>query len=319
MPSIGPSFFTLGVVMVTVISAQPTTMITTTTEINDQNSSMTDNITLSGFTTEPTSHTPNSTSNITSMFNGTTMSINNTSTFTPGTTKKGNESSTTATMTTPMALSPSQSAMSTTTKGKTTTTATPLQSSGDKTGIIVLVVIIIIAVVFLIACLFAKKRGRRYSVDFNSRPDDTNIPLSTMQPEMTADSASQNGLKTFESTEASAKEAQEPETKPLVQEEQKAEADRSAGDLSAESAAPAPSAGSSEGKSKEEVVEQSPPAPVEPKVEEKTDDEGDISNKTSVESLKETNENNSNNADVTQRKDWKLANIFWDVSLDSPV
>ena len=32
-----------------------------------------------------------------------------------------------------------------------------------------------------------------------------------------------SGLKTFESTEASAKEAQEPETKPLVQEEQKGE------------------------------------------------------------------------------------------------
>ncbi|XP_053182220.1 uncharacterized protein si:dkey-27h10.2 [Scomber japonicus] len=187
------------------------------------------------------------------------------------------------------------------------------------TGIIVLIVIIIIAVVFLIACLLAKKRGRRYSVEFNSRPDDTNIPLSTMQPEMPADSTSQNGLKTFESTEASAKEAQEPETKPLVQEEQKGEIYCFAGDPSTESAAPAPSAGSSEDKSKEDVVEQSPPKPVEPKVEEKTDDEGDVSNKTSVESLKETNENNSNNADVTQRKDWKLANIFWDVSLDSPV
>lgn len=85
-----------------------------------------------------------------------------------------------------------------------------------------------------------------------------------------------------------------------------AEEDNSAFDPSAESAAPAPSADSSEDKAKGDVVEQSPHSLVEPNMDEKTDDEGIISNKTSVESLKETNENNSNNADVTQKKGWYL-------------
>lgn len=65
----------------------------------------------------------------------------------------------------------------------------------------------------------------------------------------------------------------------------------------AESAAPAATPESPADEPKAAAVEQSPPAPVEPSVDEKTDEEGDVSNKTSVESLKETNENNSNNAD----------------------
>lgn len=80
-------------------------------------------------------------------------------------------------------------------------------------------------------------------------------------------------------------------------------AEASVVESSAESAppAPAPAPDSSGDKPKEAVVEQSPPAPVEQSVEVKTDDEGLVSNKTSVESLKETNENNSNNADLTAR------------------
>ncbi|XP_037620025.1 major latex allergen Hev b 5 [Sebastes umbrosus] len=191
---------------------------------------------------------------------------------------------------------------------------------GDSTGIIILVVIIIVAVGFGIACYFARKRGRRHSVDFTSRPDEAHIPLSTVEPELPGDAAPQNGLLTFESTEITAKEPQEPEAKPEVQEEQKAEAVKSAADPSAESAAPAPSPDKSEDKPKEDVVaEPSPPAPVEPSVEEKTDDEGVVSNKTSVESLKETNENNSNNADFSQKRDVKRNSLFWDVPLDCPV
>lgn len=35
--------------------------------------------------------------------------------------------------------------------------------------------------------------SQRYSVDFNSRADDANIPLSTVEPEPTADAVTQNG------------------------------------------------------------------------------------------------------------------------------
>ncbi|KAF3852507.1 hypothetical protein F7725_005862 [Dissostichus mawsoni] len=132
------------------------------------------------------------------------------------------------------------------------------------------------------------------SVDFTSRPDDANIPFSTFD----VDTAPHNGLQTFEST---AKELQEPEAKPEVQEEQTAETDKSVDDPS-ETAALVPPPGSAEDKPKEEAVEQSPPPPVELSVEEKTDDEGVVSNKTSVESLKVTNENNSNSADFSQKK-----------------
>lgn len=61
---------------------------------------------------------------------------------------------------------------------------------------------------------------------------------------------------------------------------------------------------SSEDKPKEDAVEDSSPAPVKASAEEKTDDEGAVSNKTSVESLKENNENNSNNVDSGQRTGW---------------
>lgn len=77
------------------------------------------------------------------------------------------------------------------------------------------------------------------------------------------------------------------------------EADKPSVDPSAESAAPA--ANSSDDKPKEDVVENNSPAPVEASAEEKTDDEGLASNKTSVESLKETNENNSNNVGLCHR------------------
>lgn len=70
----------------------------------------------------------------------------------------------------------------------------------------------------------------------------------------------------------------------------------------AESAAPAPLPDSSEDKPKADAMEQSPAAPVELSVEEKADDEDVVSNKTSVETLKETNENNSNNADLSQQR-----------------
>ena len=85
------------------------------------------------------------------------------------------------------------------------------------------------------------------------------------------------------------------------------EAEKSAADPGPETAVPAPE--SSEDKPKEDAIEQSPAASAKQSVEEKTDDEGPISNKTSVESLKETNENNSNNADFGQKRGWCLNNL----------
>lgn len=89
-----------------------------------------------------------------------------------------------------------------------------------------------------------------------------------------------------------------------------AETDKSVADPSTESAtpAPAPAPDSSEDKPKADVAE--PPAPVESTVEVKTDDEAAVSNKTSVESLKETNENNSNNAGFIQTRSWYLDHLF---------
>ncbi|GLD52141.1 uncharacterized protein AKAME5_000508400 [Lates japonicus] len=182
------------------------------------------------------------------------------------------------------------------TSASTTTKHPPEKSrtaGGDIIGIIIFIVIIIVALVFGIACYITRRRGRvsgRYSVDFTARPDEANIPLSTIEPDLPGDTVPQN-----------------------------AEADKSVVDPSAESAAPAPSPDNSEDKPKEDVVEQSPPAPVQPSTEEKTDDEGAVSNKTSVESLKEANGNNSNNADLSLKRDLESGYIFLDVPLDSQV
>ena len=94
-----------------------------------------------------------------------------------------------------------------------------------------------------VLCVFLQ----RYSVDFNSRPDGANIPLSTVEPELPIDAVPQNGqsthnnniqidcarniintdmctlsgLQTFESVETTSKEPEETDVKPEVQEEQK--------------------------------------------------------------------------------------------------
>lgn len=75
-----------------------------------------------------------------------------------------------------------------------------------------------------------------------------------------------------------------------------AEADKPVVEPSAESAAPAPAPAPSPAPSPEESENKptNSPAPVGQSVEENIDDDGSISNQTSVESLKETNENNSN-------------------------
>lgn len=72
----------------------------------------------------------------------------------------------------------------------------------------------------------------------------------------------------------------------------------------------AESAGATPDRPGEDVAEPSPPAATEPSVEEKTDDEGADSNETSVESLKETNANNSNSRGLVPQRGlpFELAN-----------
>ncbi|CAI5680690.1 unnamed protein product [Oreochromis niloticus] len=277
------------------------TTISVTTTINTSDSNTEMNVS----TESPTGNSP--------------ISVATTSTAKPNSQTVTETIRTTKPQTTP---APGGSETSPTTKGtspKSPTSSTKTAGT-DKTGIIILIILILVVVVFLIACYVTQKRRRRYSVDFSSRQDEVNIPLSTVEP---VDTAPQNGLKTFESTETTAKEPEEPdakpeasdEAKPEAQEEQKAETDKSVADPSTASAtpAPAPAPDSSEDKPKADVA--GPPAPVESTVEVKTDDEATVSNKTSVESLKETNENNSNNAGFIQTRNL----IFWEVPLDCPV
>ncbi|XP_035765934.1 salivary glue protein Sgs-3 [Neolamprologus brichardi] len=87
---------------------------------------------------------------------------------------------------------PGGSVTSQTTKGTfpKSSTSSPKTAGSDKTGIIILVILILVVVAFLLACYVTQKRRRRYSVDFSSRQDEVNIPLSTVEP---VDTAPQNG------------------------------------------------------------------------------------------------------------------------------
>ncbi|XP_056264710.1 uncharacterized protein LOC130189796 [Pseudoliparis swirei] len=311
MPSIGLCFFFLGVVVVSVTAIETTTgngfptasttvnLSATVTPVSVTTATSTNNATAKGTMSSNKGSNTSLPSTTKQQGGASTISVNETQSSSPITTTKSNK------------LSKSTTTIKTTTKtNKDTrnTAKTKKSTAVDNTGLIILMVIILIALGFGVTCFVLRKRGRHASVDFTSRPDESNILLRTMEPDLPIDAVPQNGLQTFESPE---KEPQEPEAKPGIQEEQKAEADKSV----VESAAPAPTPDSSEDKPKEHVVEQSPPKPVEPSVEEKADDDGVVSNETSVESLKEANENNSNNADFSQTRDIN----FWDVPLNCPV
>ncbi|KAM3623845.1 uncharacterized protein V6R79_016199 [Siganus canaliculatus] len=323
MPSIGPAFWILGWLVASVSTDQTTTPAelspspSTARGFNNPNLSTDDALSTLPPRTSITTNS-NSTTMMTSSANNSTSEAMVTNTSVSLTTQAGRGAPA------PSASGSTKATQRTTTRRKEitekiTTVAKPLSEAGDRTGIIILIVIIIVALAFAVGCFFARKRGRRYSVDFASRQDETNIPLSAVEPEMPPETVPQNGLQTFVSPDTAAEEPQQPEKPSEVEEEPTAEADKSAVEPSAEPAAPAPSPESSEDEPKEDVAEQSPPAPVEPSVEEKTDDEGVNSNQTSVESLKEANENNSNNADVSQERDFKPSCLFWDVPLDCPV
>ncbi|XP_035493476.2 uncharacterized protein si:dkey-27h10.2 [Scophthalmus maximus] len=312
MELIDPSFFIMGLVLASAIGDETTTNSgsTVTWEFDDQ---LFDRNNYKSTTVPSTTSVSNITSNmnITDNINSTTMA--STTNQKGGETTKGGKDLATRKPTGPFRTTSAND------KEKDKTVTPRPRSAGNTTGIIILLVIIV-ALAFGVIYYIVRKRGRRYSVDFTSRQDEANIPLSIVDPQMPADTVSQNGLQTFGSAETATKEPQEPEATPAAQAEQTTEADGSVAEASAESAAaPAPSPDSTEDEPNEDVVEQSPPAPVQPSGEEKTDDEGADSNKTSVESLKETNENNSNNADFSQKRDLHSSNSFWDVPLNCPV
>ncbi|XP_053275202.1 uncharacterized protein si:dkey-27h10.2 [Pleuronectes platessa] len=319
MRLIGPSFFILGLIMASATANESTTttrglftvaqglnssQYNLITEMPPTNTTMHNtsishiasdmNITSPNITTAPSTAAPSTTAPLTTA---------------PSTTEQKGAETTKGGITNPI--------------GRTKTTSDNKEKkdikhqTGDTPGIVILIVIILVALGFGVACYVVRKRGRRYSVDFTSRQDEANIPLSIVDHELPADTVSQNGLKTFESTETKAKEPQAPEGQ---SKSEAAEADKSVVDPGGESAAAASSPHDSEDKPKEDVAEPSPtPAPVQPSAEEKTDDEGTVSNKTSVESLRETNENNSNGADFRQTTELDSSSIFRDVPLDSPV
>lgn len=307
MALFGPYIFMLGL-FVAQVTAQTTTS-------NPSNETATAGATLTAVTLTSTDANNTRTVNFSSSTSNPSP-IPITATGTPGSRTTQNDRATS-----PKTFTPGPGGVEQTTPkdnggGKDLTT-TPQSQNNETTGIVIIAVIAIIAIGFCVACFFSRKRGRHYSIDLTSRPDEANIPLSTVEPEP-LDNGPQNGLQTFESVDTTAKESTEPNPKPEVQEEKEADPEKSA-EPAADPAASASSSGSSGDKSKEDVVEASPPAPVEPSADEKTDDEGAVSTKTSVESLKEANENNSNSADLKQRTDLMSNNSLWDVPLDSPV
>lgn len=108
-------------------------------------------------------------------------------------------------------------------------------------------------VAYLCFCLCVLTPLQRYSVDFTSRADEANIPLSPVEPNFPGDSVFVNGqcntttvlhiiliikglwhiqiiflghfsgLQTFENADTVTKQAQDPEAKPEEEEEQKGE------------------------------------------------------------------------------------------------
>uniref|UniRef100_A0AAV2LIU3 Calx-beta domain-containing protein n=1 Tax=Knipowitschia caucasica TaxID=637954 RepID=A0AAV2LIU3_KNICA len=137
------------------------------------------------------------------------------------------------------------------------TTPNEASKGSDGVGYIILVIIIIIALLAGLVCYVARSRGRRYSVDLTSRPDEVQMPLNTVEPEGPVETVTSNGLY-CEGTESITQQAQGPEMTPKV--EQKAETEKAA-----ESTGCAADHNTEE--RKEDVPEKSPSAPVEPSTE----------------------------------------------------
>ncbi|XP_054634573.1 uncharacterized protein LOC129182452 [Dunckerocampus dactyliophorus] len=292
MLAFGPCLFTLGVALLSLDAVQ---MFPSVANKSKQQILPTDDPTLENITTEMfiiANYSNNNKSN-SEMSNSSMSYANTTTAVTTWTEQKDTESD----ATTPNPMTTTIHSLSTEMRDnlkdkRLVTTAKPDSKKTDNTGIIILILIIVIAIGFALACYIVRRRGRHSSVDLSPvmGPDEANIPLSTLEPELPIDSAPQNGLQTFQSDGKGAEE--EDDNDDEVSDGQKTEAeDRQP---HAESASAAPPADDSENKPKDS--EKDPPAPVEPAGRDATD-------KTSEGTPEKTNENNSNNADASPRKD----------------
>ncbi|XP_061778959.1 uncharacterized protein [Nerophis lumbriciformis] len=297
MLAFGPSFFTLGVALFLLTDAQtlpsvspePGRQTTTTDGTARENSSITEMSTTAKYNSSNTSSTSMGYANTTTTIITWTQL-----------TSDGPDTTRTTVTTTKMKDQ----------KDKRTTAKPFMKKTYDSTGIIVLVLIIIIAIGFSLACCFVRRRQRRYSVDFHSRPDEANVPLSTVEPEAPVDSASHNGLQTFQSDRKGAKDVGEEQEEPDGHKTEAVDSQQQQAD-SASTTPPADDsenkpADDSENKPKDDVdAEKGLRTPEEPAEDHVTDRSLDGTPKA-------TNENNSNNTPNSQ-----LSSFFWEVSLDS--
>ncbi|KAG9275690.1 hypothetical protein AMEX_G10239 [Astyanax mexicanus] len=169
-----------------------------------------------------------------------------------------------------------------------TTQTTPNKHKGMQSMILFSYIIIILVIILCITgaigfCCYQNK-SRTFSLDRSSKSEDAHIPLSTVEPEVFEASASKD-METFTATETSGTVESSPPAEAVEKKEE-------------EKAAPAAEAPQPE---KESSAESQATVPLVEKPEELTvvdlnDEEQAISNKTSIETLEETpNENNSNN------------------------
>ncbi|XP_061888310.1 uncharacterized protein si:dkey-27h10.2 isoform X2 [Entelurus aequoreus] len=293
MLAFGLSFFTLGAALFLLTDAQtlrsvspaPGRQTTTTDGMARENSSITEMSTTAKYNRSNTSSTSMSYANTTT----TILSWTELTSDGPNTTR------TTVSYSLTTKMKDDQ-------KDKRTTAKPLMRKTYDSTGIIVLVVIIIIAIGFSLACCIVKRRQRRYSVDFHSRPDEANVPLSTVEPAVPVDSASHNGLQTFQSDRKSAKDGGEEQEEPDGHKTEAVDSQQQ----QADSASTTPPTDDSESKPKDDVdAEKGLRTPEEPAEDHVTDRSLDGTPKA-------TNENNSNNTPNSQ-----LSSFFWEVSLDS--
>ncbi|XP_077462315.1 uncharacterized protein LOC144078014 isoform X2 [Stigmatopora argus] len=185
-------------------------------------------MTTPGMTTAPPdfNFTTNGVSGTTQNDNVTSGNPNNThGTVTPRPAQKGNTMESTTWSSTAMSISSISSTKMKEHGIETTTTAKPYTTTGyDNTGIIILVLIIVVAIGFIIACYISKRRARRHTMDFMTRADEANIPLSPVEPVSANDNAPKNGLQTFEFGDKKSKIEEKEEAKMEAESEPKAEA-----------------------------------------------------------------------------------------------
>ncbi|KAM9818678.1 uncharacterized protein ACBT44_008831 [Syngnathus typhle] len=281
MLAFAPSLVTLGFALASLAASQTTPG--STTESERLNFTTPGTMSENGLISETMGN-----SNVTIM--NSTMSYMNATT--PRTDLIGNTSEGTSKETTPPPMT-TPKIYTTKMTGRQNDKTKPYARKGyDTAGIVILLVIIAVAVGLGIACFISRRRARQYAVDFSSRADEASVPLSPVEPMLANDGAPHHGLQTFERSK----------------EEEKAEATTNVEEDEAKAEAESPSLPEDDSRDKDAKDAE----PVKP-----DDPDQQMPDGTVEESPK--NENNSNNSDVTQRKDFKPSTIFWEISLNSPV